>query len=98
MDDVQKKAKMLVGLYNSTKLVAPMAMRTGAYVPKPLTVEEAIEIIKDRRAKSVPLYFDYLNGRMIKVDLDNPNFMLYDRDNGPGAGETATLDELTRPE
>ena len=41
--------------------------------------------------KPKQLYFDYLYGRIMKVDLSRDYFdpRLYDRDNGPGAAERA---------
>ena len=55
----------------------------------PLTVEEIEDYLKD-----MPQYFDYLKGRVMKVEIDgktlSPN--LYDRDNGPGAAERCVLE------
>lgn len=44
-------------------------------------------------------YFDYLAGRILKVDIskDNLDLSLYERDNGDGAGEFAILDYMTDP-
>ena len=41
-------------------------------------------------------YFDYLQGRVMKVDLggDSLRVDLYDRDNGPGAAQAALAEIL----
>lgn len=87
------KARVLKALYNASKLIAPMAMLTGQTRGN-LTTEEARKVL----AEHAP-YYDYLYGRVLKVYLDENdlNLLLYDRDNGQGAGEFAILDEFTRP-
>lgn len=84
--DISKldKAKVLAGLYNHSH---PQGMGFLHYDPKPMTVEEAREILI--RAKEFGYYFDYVKGRVLKVDLsgDILDTRLYDRDNGEGAGE-----------
>ena len=42
-------------------------------------------------AENPKMYFDYLYGRVMKVDLSKDTFdpFLYDRDNGQGAAERA---------
>lgn len=44
-------------------------------------------------------YFDYLYGRVMKVNLKDDSFdeRLYDRDNGRGEAEWALLDYATSP-
>jgi len=94
-----ERAKALMGLYNNTKIVAPMARFTGEYSPSNMTLDEAITYI--RGADRGRPFFDYIRGRLIKVTLWDGveiDFQFYDRDNGAGAGELAVLDELTRPE
>ena len=56
------------------------------YDPKPMTIAEARELISRG-----DLYFDYLYGRVMKIDLagDELDPWLYDRDNGEGAAERA---------
>ncbi len=75
------KAAVLAALYNASR---PQGMGFMHYDPKPMTVDEAQRIGADR-------YFDYLKGRVMKVDLsgDNLDPYLYDRDNGQGAAEKA---------
>lgn len=79
------KAKVLAALFNASK---PQGM--GFWHPlhdKELTVGDAREIIE----QTDDLYFDYLNGRVMKVDLNGDAFdpSLYDRDNGDGAAARA---------
>jgi hypothetical protein len=54
---------------------------------KPMTLEEAEVHV----ACSRDLYFDYVQGRCLKVDLskDTLDPRLYDRDSGPGAAARA---------
>jgi hypothetical protein len=55
-----------------------------------MTIEEARELISECSR------FDYLKGRVMKVDLggDELRTALYNRDNGPNAAESA-LEPLT---
>jgi hypothetical protein len=52
---------------------------------------EARSIIDARIAARAGLYFDYLYGRVLKVRIDGDEIetRLYDRDNGEGAAERA---------
>lgn len=98
LKDDRERAMALVGLYNNTRMIAPIAVVTGAFRAGPMQLSEAEVLIAKYRATGTRLYFDYLYGRMIKTSLDGDlDFRLYDRDNGPGAGESAVLEELTRP-
>lgn len=88
------KAVVLAGLYNGAR---PQGMGFLQYDPKPMTVEEARKILDAGQT-----YFDYLKGRVMKIDLsrDEVDTQLYNRDNGPGAAERALerfMDEITRP-
>ncbi len=89
------KARVLKALYNASKLTAPIAIALGQNRGD-LTTEEARKVMAEH-----PPYYDYLYGRVLKVHLDpevcDLNLRLYDRDNGQGAGESAILDEFTRP-
>jgi len=80
-------AEVLAALYNHA---SPQGICFIHYDTTPMTVEEAQEII-DARGDT---YFDYLKGRVMKVDVSaRPLYLgLYDRDNGAGAGERAILD------
>jgi len=72
------KAEVLAALYNASH---PLGMGFLHYDPKPMSVDEARELLKRQT------YFDYLKGRVMKVDLsgDTLETWLYDRDNGQGA-------------
>lgn len=82
-------AEVLMVLYNRAKA---QGMGLLHYEPRPMTLTEAEEIVLSR-PKGV-MYFDYLKGRVIKTDVsENPlDLRLYNRDNGPAAGENAILD------
>lgn len=66
-------------------------------IPKPGQLDDRDEFHGDDEV--VPLYFDYLKGRVMKIDIapDEIDTRLYNRDNGRDAAEDAILDELTRP-
>jgi hypothetical protein len=92
------KAALLAALYNASQ---PLGMGFLQYDPADMTVEQAQEIInmckqryeelykrKDNKGE-VPLSFDYLKGRVMKVAI-HEDFIytdLYNRDNGDGAAE-----------
>lgn len=95
---VQDQAKALMALYNNTRMIAPVARMLGQVSPTDMTLEEATTIIQAAKDKGRGFYFDYVKGRMIKSDLkEYPDFVLFDRDHGPGAGEWVVLDALTTP-
>lgn len=87
MIDISKmnKAEVLSKLYNAAK---PQGMGFLHYDPTPMTVKEAQEYLDAGQ-----LCFDYLKGRVMKVNLsgDELDPWLYDRDNGKGAAEAAIL-------
>jgi hypothetical protein len=75
------KAKVLAALHRASK-----QQGMGFLDPRgALTEEEARELLAE------DTYFDYLHGRVLKVDLSGDGFdpWLYDRDNGEGAAERA---------
>lgn len=76
------KAKALAALYNNSK---PLGLGMLHYTHEPMTEEEASSLLKERT------YFDYLKGRVMKIDLsgDELDTRLYNRDNGEGAAERA---------
>lgn len=83
--DISKldKAEVLTALYNASK-----QQGMGFLNPRgrePLSKQEAAELLKQTT------YFDYLAGRVMKVDLseDMLDPGLYDRDNGYGAAAAA---------
>lgn len=98
MIDISKKNKAMVlaGLYNGTK-----ALGMGFLHDKRdgLSKEEAEEVISEKikrcedlgfgKEYEYILYFDYVSGRPIKVNLSGDEFdsWLYDRDAGKGAAK-----------
>ena len=82
--DISKydKADVLIALYTNAK---PQGLGFLHYDPAPMSKDEASSLLEDQT------YFDYLKGRVIKVDLSNDvlNPGLYDRDNGKGAAQAA---------
>ncbi|SCD60896.1 hypothetical protein GA0115253_101136 [Streptomyces sp. Termitarium-T10T-6] len=84
-------AAVLAALYNASQ-----QQGLGLLNPhgrEPMTVETAAHVL----AATPHRYFDYLNGRVMKVDLNGTRIDvgLYDRDNGDGAG-AAVIDSLRR--
>ncbi len=92
--DISKldKAEVLATLYNRAQT---QGMGILHYTPEDITVEEARKILSDIEENGHRPYFDYLNGRVMKVDLsgDELQTALYNRDNGDGAAERA-IEEL----
>lgn len=81
------RAEVLAALYNYAK---PQGMGFMAYDPRPMTTAEAEELLQDSS------WFDYLRGRVMKVDLKSDeefNERGYDRDNGAGTAQ-AVIDLL----
>lgn len=76
------KEDVLAKLYNASK---PLGLGFLHFDPKPMTIDEAKILLSTRT------YFDYLKGRVMKVDLKDNEFdeWLYDRDNGEGAARKA---------
>jgi hypothetical protein len=74
------KAEVLMALYNNAK---PQGMGFLHFTPEDMTKEEAEEILKSQKR------FDYLKGRVMKVNLAENEFdpWLYNRDNGENAAE-----------
>ena len=79
------KADVLAVLYNASK---PQKMGFMAYDPEPMTRESAQKLLDAGHT-----YFDYLKGRVMKIDLsdDELDTWGYDRDNGQGAAKNAIL-------
>lgn len=78
-----KKSAVLAALYNDSK---PQGLGFSHFDPAPMTEEEAEDLLK------TSTHFDYLKGRVMKVDLSNDDSFeewLYDRDNGNGAAQRA---------
>ena len=77
------KAEVLARLYNASR---PQGLGFLHAEDNDMTVEQARGLLDKGQ-----VYFDYLKGRVMKVDLggDELDTRLYDRDNGPGAAATA---------
>lgn len=75
------KAKVLMALYDRAK---PQGLGM-LYTPDPMTEDEAKKLLEQTT------YFDYVQGRVMKVELsgDSLDPVLYDRDNGIGAARSA---------
>lgn len=82
------KAAVLAALYNASK---PQGLGFLHYDSTPMTKREAKKLLKHQTD------FDYLNGRVMKVNLDGDTLdpWGYDRDNGSGSAKAA-LDSLSR--
>lgn len=102
MIDISKmdKAEVLAKLYNASKA---QGMGMLQFVPGDMSVEEAREFLKkgtnDLGFRTVPMRFDYLQGRVMKVDLSGEqiNEQLYDRDLGEGAAARALGVDTPKP-
>ena len=75
------KNKVLACLYDSAR---QQGMGFLQYNPEPMSDKEAKKILDGGQT-----YFDYVQGRVMKVDLSKDEFdpWLYDRDNGNGAAD-----------
>ncbi len=82
------KAAILAALYNASR---PQGMGFLHYDPEPMSADVARKLLQHSTE------FDYLKGRVMKVDLggDELNTWGYDRDNGDGAALRA-IGELLR--
>lgn len=85
------RAIILAALYNRAQV---QGMGFLQYTPEDMSVEEARGIIDHRRLSNQDLYFDYLKGRVMKIDLsgNETDTRLYNRDNGQGAAEKVMAD------
>lgn len=83
-------SERLARLYNRSR---PLGMGILHYTPDPMTIAEAMAVIE---AQGGDTRFDYLKGRVMKVDVadENETGRLYDRDNGPGAYHAALSSPL----
>lgn len=91
--DISKldKAEVLVALYNNSRQQGMGFLNPSGR--EPLTKEQATELLKKTT------YFDYLAGRVMKVELkgDTLDPRLYDRDNGTGAAASALEQLISQP-
>lgn len=85
------KAKILVALFS---MASPRGLGWLQHKPSDqLTLDDARALLKDRT------YFDYLRGRVMKVNLapnvNELDLRLFERDNGPA--EARLMELLTAP-
>lgn len=89
------KAELFAALYNHA---VPLGMGRLQYDPTPLTKEAAEKLmgLGDDATRMFPgisrgpsLYFDYVKGRPLKINLEGDELetSLYNRDQGDGAAE-----------
>lgn len=78
------KAAVLAALYNEARVQGMGFLQAK---PGDMTVEQARELIARFPEHDRRIAFDYLYGRVMKIDIgeDDVNPRLYDRDNGEGA-------------
>ena len=76
------KAEILANLFNASK---PQGMGFLQPHASEMTIEEARNLLQEQT------YFDYVRGRVMKINLsgDTLKTALYDRDNGQGAAARA---------
>lgn len=92
------KAAVLAALYNGARQQGMgFADPRGS---KPMTEADAQTVLSEGGwLTNLPghAYFDYLHGRVMKVDIggDKLDPYLYDRDNGPGAA-AAAIEAMSR--
>ena len=91
------KAELLAALYNGTRAIGMGVLHD---LDDGMTIEKAQEIIDTRMEGCLPdsgkLWFDYVCGRPIKVNITGDVMEradLYDRDAGPGAAQRV-VDQL----
>ena len=90
-------ARILKVLYDNSN---PLGLGFLHYTPNPMSIEyaEKLLISPEPNLFGRDRYFDYVHGRVMKVDLSNPDEFeerLYDRDNGTGAAQKS-IDSLTK--
>lgn len=80
------KAKVLVALFNRA---TPLGLGFLHYNPADMTEMQAQTTLDEGQT-----YFDYVQGRVMKVNLggDSLDPALYDRDNGKGAARKALVE------
>ena len=82
------KAEVLHALWRHSH---PQGLSFLGLSPEGFTLQKARDLIKERLKNNTGLYFDYVEGHVIKCNLYGDYFdeFLYDRDCGPGAAEEA---------
>jgi len=81
------KAKLLQALFNRSFQQGLGVLDSNG--TNTMTLAEALNVINDLQKKGRKLYFDYLKGRILKVDISGDTLFtaLYNRDVGYGAAE-----------
>lgn len=76
------KAEVLAALYNNARTLSIFSDKETITIRNAEKILDSVELTRDGR-----VYFDYLNGRVLKLYLDRDTIdpALYDRDNGQGA-------------
>lgn len=84
------KADVLIVLYEHARVQGRGFLQATT---EPMSKEEANDLLEEQTD------FDYLHGRVMKVDLSGNSFdpRLYDRDNGDGTAQRA-IDSLKESE
>ena len=79
--------ELLAKLYNSSRVQGLGFLQA---INEEMTPEHATSLLDGKTQ-----YFDYLHGKIMKVEINGTmlNSALYDRDNGPGAAQ-AVVDSL----
>ena len=97
-----KPAALLAGLYNNSFAQGMGLLR---FKPGCLSIDQAQKLLDDCRVLRAPdgsdgVYFDYLQGRVLKVWIGPKKLddRLYDRDLGPGAAARVVETLRTQPE
>jgi len=83
------QSAVLAALFNASR---PQGMGFLQYNPEPMSTETALELLTRTR------YFDYIQGRVMKINLKDPNQFDewgYDRDNGEGSAQMV-IDSLRK--
>ena len=90
------KAKVLAALFNASKQQGMGFFDTSGATP--MSLDDAAKHIDAVTDSDGEIYFDYLRGRVMKVELsgDELNPRLYDRDNGQGAAARALAGLVTK--
>lgn len=75
-----KESELLAALYNASK---PLGMGHIHFTPEDMTLEQAEKLLLESTD------FDYLHGRVMKVEINGHTLYPddYDRDNGKGAAQ-----------
>lgn len=89
---LDKASALLASLYNNSR---PLGLGYIHFDPMPMTQKQASELLDHAGFPAKDAYFDYLQGRVMKVglsaDLDEKTVSfqpdLYDRDIGQGAAK-----------